>query len=57
VVDRQPDVTASAAIAAVWSTFGDVGLPAKGHRARATIAGLYVDLALVNKHKRLLAAL
>jgi hypothetical protein len=57
VVDRQPDVTASAAIAAVGPTSGDVSLAAKGHRARAAVTRLYMDLALVNEHKRLLAAL
>ncbi len=57
VVDRQPDVTASAAVAPIRPTSGDVGLPAKRHCARAAVPGLYVDLALVNEHKRPLAAL
>jgi hypothetical protein len=52
VVRDQPDVAALAAVAPVRAAFWDVRLSAERNGARAAVAGLYVELALVNEHKQ-----
>jgi hypothetical protein len=49
VVGDEPDVAAVAAVAAVRTALGDVGLPAERHRARPTVAALDVEAALVDE--------
>ena len=44
-----PDAAAIAAVAAIRAAILDVLLPAKGHGAAASVAGLDVHLALVEK--------
>jgi hypothetical protein len=49
VVGDEPHVATVAAVAPVRSTAGDVRLAAERHRARAAVASLDVEAALVDE--------
>ena len=48
-VRDQPDRSAITAVATVRSTLGDMGFTSEGNAARATITGLYMQVAFVDE--------
>jgi hypothetical protein len=52
VIGFENDVATTAAVAAAGPAFGPVGLTMKGHGAFPTVAGLRINLDLVDEHER-----
>ena len=49
MVGLQPDRSTVAAVAAVWATLRDMGLTAKRHSARPTVAAANVEPAFIDE--------